>query len=515
MLTGVCLCQDPMNDVASFYARQVREFAAGHWEAAFFHLIPPLVVVLGGIVAKAGIAPFAALKIVSGLFFVAGLWPLARVLRRLAPPTLAGWGCLLYAVSPRLVRYSAAGLLDSAKLFLLLWLADQLLVYAEEQRTRPAVWLGLAAAGLALARGEGVLFLPLILAGMLLLPWLTARADRAARPTRRMIIRSLGHGALVVGITGLLCLPQILYVKSVTGYPALDSRQTKRVARLLDAWFPNQATPLAATIALADAEVLGRPRTDGRPDDVVTPWRNVREAAKGLDPLFLGLAAIGLALKSSRRRWCAGDGLCAVIILYNAALFASSHFIVSRYTVATAPFLLAWSVQGVAWLKTGLLDRLHRHLFPLAAASLILGFAADRARDQVERDNPPRQFARWLAQHRHEFLKAAPVVLVSDRRAKEYHDGRQPVIAATTPQYSFWAEADWVNILHRRWFTPEEVRALLCPRQADLLVVDRDLRATCPGLDPDREPWLERVPDTPVDAPWTVYRVRCGQEPPP
>jgi len=514
MLTGVLFDQDPTNDVASCYARQVREFAAGNWPGAFHHMTPPLVIVLGGMIAKLGIPPFAALKIVSGLFFIAGLWPLSRILRRMAPASLAGWGCLLYAVSPRLVRYAAVGLLDSVKLFFLLWLVDQLLAYAEEQKTRPACWLGVAAGGLALARGEGIFFLPLVLAGMLLLPWFKPCPPVTGGPSRlTRAIRSIWQGILVVGIAGLLCLPQILYIQSTTGYPALDSRQTKRVQIMLGKWFPSRATQFTARVPDTPTQVLGRPRTDIPPEDVITPWRNFREAVKGLDHFLLALAALGLAWKLRRRQWCAADVLCAGIIAYNIVLFAVNGFITKRYTAVTAPFLLAWSVQGAAFLKVDLFDRFHRRLFPIAAVGVILGFAVNSAKNLVKLDNPPRQFARWLAPHRSAFIKPSPIRLVSDPHGKEYHDGRQPLIAATTAQYSFWAKADWVGIPHRRWFTPDEVRLLLCRRQADLLVVDADLRGVCPSLDPDRVAWLEQVAGTPAGAPWALYRVRCEQEP--
>ena len=210
---AVLLNDGPCNDVASVYARQVRELAAGRWAGAFFHMTPPLVIVLAGLLAKLAIPPFAALKIVSGAFFVAGLWPLRRLLRRAlqcystlsygsqavgvqpsgcpedtlkrelqlrpechpqmtgrhraqgvlasehqpgGPPhrpeprcgssRLVGWACILYAVSPLVLRAATKGTLETAKVWLLLWVAVAVLEYGETQGQR---WLLAAAAGAA------------------------------------------------------------------------------------------------------------------------------------------------------------------------------------------------------------------------------------------------------------------------------------------------------------------------------------------------------------------------------
>lgn len=512
MLIGLFVDQDPKNDVASCYARQVREFAAGNWEGAFFHMTPPLVIVLGGLVAKLGIPAFAALKLVSGCFFVAALWPLSRLLRRIVPPHVAAWGGLLYATHPRLVRYSAGGLLDSAKMFLLIWLAELLLTHAEKPKLRYAAGIGVVAGGLALARAEGLFFLPLAVAGMLLLPQLQQDAERGFAGRLRNVWRSAAHAAAAVALAALVCLPQILYIRAVTGFPALDSRQTTRIPKLLHKWVPHPLLPEKIrnwTPPPPDAAALGRDRSDIPEEDVKTPWRSVKEAVKGLDTFLLALAAAGLCMKLRRRDWNAADAVCAAVIVYNALLFASSGFITKRYTVTTIPFLLAWSAAGVAVLKAGLFDRfLPRAAFPVVGGAVILLSAANGAKGFVNHENPRLEFGRWVQAHRGELVKPAPVRLVSSPAGNDYHDGRQPLVAATTPQYSYWAEADWVVLSHRLAYTPDEVRQAVQQQHADLLVVDRDLLEICPDLKPETAPWLQPVPGAPANLGWSVYRVR-------
>jgi len=509
MAIAVGFHRDPSNDVSNYYGRLVREFAAGRWSGAFFHLIPPLVPSLAGVVAWLGVPPFAALKLVSGAFFVAGLWPLARLLRRALPADQAAWGCLIYAVAPRLVGYAGMGLLDSAKTFFLLWLADQWLVYVERPRRRTLVWLGIGLAGLSLTRGEGLFFLPLVLLGILSRPWLAGVVTGVPVRSWRALVPAVVHSLAVAGIVGLLCLPWALHVRAVTGWPALDSRQTQILRAVLSRCLPGRVSPSPPSYWGQAPEAMGQAPVDIRPEDRRTPMRSAREAVKGLEPLFLGLTAIGVAAGGRRRRWGRVDAACLAAILFNLILFACRGFITKRYIGTTVPFLLPWAVPGLAWLRVRLLDRLHPRLFPALGVVAVLAFAAEQADDLIALDTPPEQFARWLEPRRHAVGKAQPVRLVSAPHGKDYHDGRLPIIGATTSQYAFRAAADWVHISHRRRFTPDEVRILLCRQHADLLIVDRDLRRTCPALDPEAVPWLRPLPDQPEQREWTAYAVDC------
>ncbi len=510
---GIVLNQDIKNDAAGCYARQVREFTAGNWAVAFFPMTPPLMIVLSGLVAKLGIPPFAALKITSAFFFLAGLWPLIRILRRMLPGSLVGWGCLLYAVNPQLTRFASSGLLDSAKGFFLLCLADLLLTYSRESppKLRHALGIGAALAGLSLARGEGAFFTPLILGSMVVLPWLR----QAGSHRIRAIPRHAACATVAAVFAAVLCLPQALYIRSVTGTPMLDSRQTVRINELTKKWRTSgdAAAGHLRELLPQPQTVTGRDRTDIPAQDVVTPRRNLRLFLQGLDPFLLALAALALAVKIRRREWTAADTVCAVFILYNAALFASNNHILKRYIMPTIPFVIAWAVLGAWFLKTHVFDRLHRQAFPLVAFAVLVGSAGSVVPKLIDRNTPPQAFARWLEERRGVFVKPVPVLLKFHPFSSEYHDGRQPIVAATTPQYSYWSKTDWVCISHGRMFTPEEVRLIVYEQQADLLVVDQDLLQTCPGFNPDALPWLERVGAAPGKPAWAAYRILPGSGP--
>ena len=78
-LLAVWSTRPPNFDTASYYGRMAAEFATGNYDRAFYHMIPPLVPALAGVVAKTGLDPVAALRLVSGLFYVGGLWWLYNI----------------------------------------------------------------------------------------------------------------------------------------------------------------------------------------------------------------------------------------------------------------------------------------------------------------------------------------------------------------------------------------------------------------------------------------------------
>lgn len=512
-LAGILFNQDLKNDVAHIYARQVREFAAGNWEAGLFHLTPPLMIALGGLLVKLGLPAFGALKLVSTAFFLGGLWPLARLLRRLVPEALVGWGCLLYALNSQLLRGAPTGLLDPAKVFFLLWLAELVLRHADRGagRWRTAALCGVAMAGLALSRAEGIFFLPLLWAGLVLLPpWQFADlrrllADRGAH---------LARAAAATAVTLLLCLPQMLYIHRLTGIPALESRQVTLFKTLAGRVPGDKALP--AWLYAQPATDSPAPTSYGTPippSEVnrVTPWRNAKMVVNGLGVFLLGLAAFGWWGKWRRRDWCTADTVCAAVILFNAALFLANAFVKKRYIMPTIPFIIPWAVLGAYIIKTRILDRWHPKAFA-GVAILVLGLSAgSSASKSYEPEKTYREFGRWLQEHRAELVTPTSVVLRNSLNSLEYHDGRQPVLAAMQYHYAYWGLADVVNISEYA-YTLAELRELLLERRADVLVVDADLLEVCPELRPDELSWLRKVGESRRPGTWSVYRILQPQK---
>ncbi len=77
----ICLLSLWMNvqitsDAARYYGPLAREFGEGNYQRAFFHMVPPLTPLLAGLLVKAGIDAFAALKLVSCFFYLVAMRPL-------------------------------------------------------------------------------------------------------------------------------------------------------------------------------------------------------------------------------------------------------------------------------------------------------------------------------------------------------------------------------------------------------------------------------------------------------
>ena len=526
LLVGVFGNDRPGTDVAICYAPQVREFAVGNWAAAFFHVTPPLVIVLAGVLAMlVGGSAFAALKVVSAALFLAGLWPLRRLLARVLPERYVAWGCVLYVISPRLSRYALAGTLESAKLFFLLWGLVLLFACVEKRSWRYVVGLALALAGLALSRAEGIFMVPFFAAGLVLLPAWTTR--HAATGWQRPALTGLGQAAVVLALLFLLCLPQLLYVYRITGTPALDSRQTMRIRSLLKsplslsfptpvsapAALPVPAAPTAPSEAVTPAVAPPPPpAVVMRPvpaEDRVTPVRNVREAFKGLDMFWVALAAVGIVLRLRRRAWSLTDTALLALILYNVALFAANGFITKRYTATTAPFILAWAVDGVVLLRSRYLDRVHRRAFAAVITAVVL-ISAWNGLVKVRKwagaaPNPAREFGEWVQQNRAQLVTSSTVQLISDRVTMDYHNGRRPIIAATSPQYAYWAAGDLILIEGDRIYPLPQVQARLAASVAELVVVDEEFREACPDFRGNL-PGFAALPDQPGISGVTVFR---------
>ena len=56
------------NDTAAYYTRMAHEFKEGNYGRAYFHLTPPLVPTLAGLVGKLGFSGWTSMKLVSCIF---------------------------------------------------------------------------------------------------------------------------------------------------------------------------------------------------------------------------------------------------------------------------------------------------------------------------------------------------------------------------------------------------------------------------------------------------------------
>jgi 4-amino-4-deoxy-L-arabinose transferase-like glycosyltransferase len=468
-------CDWLSNDVASLYAPIVREIGEQNWSRAFYHLCPPLVPILAGGLASFGLSPLLALQTVSSFFFVAGLWPLRALMRYVLPEEQANWTCLLYVLTPRLMRYAGTGMLDSAKTFWLLLAVWILFRYAETFKKRYLAAMALALAALSLSRGEGVLFLPLF--GVWCVILLILKHRQLA--WKEFSLRLLTHGLIFATIFLLACLPQLLYIHSQTGYYALDSRQAYMLEKKLAHGDPakfsanNYYAPGNAT-SLQRKEITNR-------YDKLKAKRDLLETLKGLNPLFLLLALMGLWVLVSRKRFSLYDAVFLSLISYNILIFWATGFISKRYIVPTVPFELGWAAVALTLVPVGRQGVRRAGTALLVLAVGISWFdGSKKLLDSLRKPNPEREVGEWIYRHRRELASTEAVRLHSSFVPIAYHNGRAPVIMATSPQCAYWSQGDYVCLKRKYVYSYEQFLAEARAKHVILVVADDKFQATCP-----------------------------------
>ena len=489
------------NDTAAYYGRLAHEFAVGNYDRAFFHMIPPLVPTLGGVLGKLGFEPFTALKIVSFAFFLAALWPLHRLLRRTLPGHLAEWGCLLYVICPRLLRYSTRGTLESAKVFFLLLVIERALAGFRPSTWRAAAVLGVGLAGLSLARGEGIIFVPFAL-----LVAIISETRGSRESPRRAVGRAVAGSLGALLVFAVLCSPWAMYEARTVGVACLDSRQVQGMKQLLHG---AGLGPAAPSLGRSLPGVTTLPRARSR--RARTPARMLGAAAKGLFVPYVLLAFGGLAVAATRRerrlRW--HDAVCGCVIVLNALIFASRGMMASRYTSATIPFLIGWAVLGGERLVratrslSAISERMRLRLLHAALAATVGVCVWDGMHkaltSRLRGEDFERDAGMWLRANREDLDVNSGPALQSDSWGKSYHNGRQPVVVSRVPQFAYWGRTDLVTLDGDLEYPYESLVALCRVKHADVLITHEDFSRICPEFaamnvhfEPVSDAWLNR-----------------------
>ena len=179
MLPAVFLMDFPARDVAMRYAPMAEALAAGNFEYAFHPRIPMLHPLLAGIVAfLTGGDGFLACRIVSALFFAAGVFPLTALMRRVFNRKIAMIAAIIYSCASPLMQLGYSGLRDSAKSFLLLVMAYALVrIWQERENSGGYVLCGISCGLAFLVRVDLIILAAGVLWGMF---FLECRCRRAA-----------------------------------------------------------------------------------------------------------------------------------------------------------------------------------------------------------------------------------------------------------------------------------------------------------------------------------------------
>jgi 4-amino-4-deoxy-L-arabinose transferase-like glycosyltransferase len=327
-------------DAVSRYVPMADAFAASHWADAFHPRIPPLFVTISGIFQKIFfLSPEAACKTVSALFFALTVFPLMALFKLVFGDRYAVWGCSMYILCSRLIRIGGLGVRDTAKCFFLTLAAYGLLCFIRKLDWRSAVYCGLGCAGLALTRGDSLLFSLL---------FLLALCAGEIYKLKCFPIKTFCAGLLFL----VLIAPWLAYEYRHTGWPVTEQRQ----AMILDRLFkrnPQPVPPITAPVTVSQKQAPAANKVIEEENDESF----VKNLVKGFYPQYLIFILPVIFLRIYRKKMSAGEWVLLLIVFIHAfgmiaqiAIADKKLFIYKRYLIVATPLMFGWGAIGLRWL---------------------------------------------------------------------------------------------------------------------------------------------------------------------
>lgn len=471
-------CFEMYDDVASAYAPAVRELGRLNWSEGFPIDIPPLQPFIAGLLAIAGVEAFTSSIIISGLLYAATIWPLYKLMGFLMDRKLAAWGCLMYVLAPKVIRYGCSGMLNSGKNFFTALTIYAIFECVKNGGKRWFVILGAAMAGLTLIRAEGLIFTPLALASVLALSLHDRQWKTDAAYCRRITIQLL---ISIITFTILLS-PRIAQVYHHTGIPFPDARITNITNYFFSFHHENRRQTPDITLITPAAITEKTDKVESRFAIIRSPGNFIKNWARGAYELYLLAAAIGLAFVIKRKTWIFKYNILLAFMILNTAVFAAI-WLDYRYFIPNLILFMPFTVYGLneclrlaARIKFG-------NIIAAIAMTIIAISQITNGLEKIGGGDKTRQkdVAEWIISNRHTFVQ---------------HD-RKPVICARQPQYAFWADTKSAT-LHKNIQYPD--RHLLFDQNFDVLVLERRkckseiaLSSANPQLEEIKHPWHNTI----------------------
>lgn len=429
----VLLCVDVYTDISAYYGPITEAMSKGLWHKAYNGIIPPLNPGIASLLVRLGLHSFTALMIVSGAFYVLCIFPLSGLLRILLNnANYAALGCIMYILTPKIIRFGCTGLLNSARNFFLVCAACLVLSFFEKNRTWKLIALGASLGGLALCRGEGLLYFPLFALWFLLLPWQELRW----RFEWRALGIALGRLALVGFITVLCISPRMLQLYRATGIPSTDLRQSEAIRNILSAVgvIKPEAMALRPSQELLNLKGQNKLTTMRKPGkliqagvsaqiaDIRACFKRLKKAGfsrnnngfgkfcslascfgRGAYLLYFCFAVIGVAVMLCRRQFTFKLWLPVSIIVFSTVIFANV-VLAYRYFTLNAVFMLPFSFTGLRFMYEQLVKR--RLKYFTLSVFVIVGFlqVKNGASKALERKyDYEKGIGEWLRRHKTDF----------------------------------------------------------------------------------------------------------------
>lgn len=361
---------------ASLYIAMIHAIAIGDWARAFMDSIPPLFPVAAGIICKIGVTPWSAAAIVSGVFCTLTIFPLYGTLCFFVDKKYAAWGTLFYILAPKVMRWGFAPLTEGGRFFFLMLSVYFLFSFCRDKKKLRLVYLGISLALLALSRGEGILFAPVIVFALL---WLCLRKNRYKVTAN--FVRNAVLYCLVILVTLLAVLsPRLYQVYRKTGFPATDVRVVnvikKQYGRLYDS--SRQANEIAICSFSNSPMAIPIKMPDERQRFSANYiWDFLKNMLRGSYEAYFALSVLGIILLVYGRRWTLECGILVFLVAANGAIYyffsiPYRYFIVN--IMLLMPFTLSGYKEALAWAeKLRVIKLLAAGVFVLALIQMVNG----------------------------------------------------------------------------------------------------------------------------------------------
>ena len=432
-IISILAISDIYRDVANVYAYQARELGNGGFAAGWFGAVPMFSIVLAGGLVRLGMESYRACVVISCLFYVLTLFPLRRYLERWLSPLASSYGCLLFIIAPKVIRYSVSGLIDSTRYFFLIGALLFLFRLIEDPTWRRAVMFGLCSAGLAVSRGEGVVVSLILLSAFPLLAFLPRKNSGGRRPFPRYLAAAV---ALVVFLVGTVPFCTVNWVKY--NVFATDIRLAGEISTLKDKLCSHRSSEPPKT----DHNV---PREE-KPSLHEHIWDCTNNSLIGGFELYWVFSLLGILTLLYRRKWRWEFSALLIAYLIHQAIYFSVGA-AYRYSIYLVPMFMPFTVTGMAlcleaYMHVQISDRWRAMLNTagvVGALVAIVAFINNGMKIVITRsDNPKREAAA--------FIRNWGERNISGRRLRIANDG-------SFPEVIFWSGAYRVSgITHpHRW----------------------------------------------------------------
>ena len=434
---SVLVISDIYRDVANVYAYHARELGAGDLAGGWVGGVPMLNILLAGGLVRLGMDAYRACVTVSCAFYVLTLFPLRRYLERWLSPLASAYGCLLFIVTPKVIRYSVSGPIDSTRYFFLIGALLFMFRLIEDPTWRRAVMFGLCTAGMAVSRGEGIVVSLIMLSVLPLLSCLL-RGSYGRKPVARHIaVAATAWVVFFVGISPFCTVNLIRYNTFVT-----DIRFAERIP-VLNRNIYRHGNSTGKPPAAVAGVVYDDDEKESLPERI---YKSINSSLRGGFELYWAFAIFGIITLLRRRQWrWEFSVLLAAYLIHQAIYFSVS--ISYRYSIYMVPMFMPLTVVGLgrsidAYRNWHALDRWRTALDAAwIVVAVIVGVACiDNGMEIVfnRSDDPKRAAAA--------FIREWGARNVPDRRLRIADDGYFPEVI-------YWSEAFRVSGVSnpRRW----------------------------------------------------------------